>query len=120
MPRGGARPNSGPRGDGEGGTFGDSEARADFERERARHEQIKADQREFKLAQERGEYLPRDAYRQANAALLAMVSQALRAIPDNLERTLSLPPAAVESVSIQIDAALAELAAGLRATTGDE
>lgn len=93
--------------------------RDDYELERARHEKIKADQREFKLAQERGEFLPREIYRSANAALLAMVSQALRSIPDNLERTLALPPATVEAVSVQIDAALAELAAGLRATTGD-
>ncbi len=114
MPRGGARPNSGPKKDTGGEAYGDAQARKDFEIERARHEAIKADQREFKLQQERGEYVSRAAQQQASSTLLALVAQSLRSIPDNLERTLALPPATVEAIAVAIDSALAELAAGLR------
>lgn len=95
------------------------QARLDFEEERALHEKVKREQREFKLAQERGEFIARESYRQANAALLAMVTQSLRSIPDNLERSLALQPEIVDAVAKQIDAVLADLANGLRATTGD-
>ncbi len=113
MPRGGFRPGAGRK----TADYVRPAAVADFEIERARHEKIKADQRAFKLDQERALYLPREAYRQANAVLLSMVTQSLRAIPDNLERTLGLPPAAIEATAQQIDAALAELAKGLQAVT---
>lgn len=95
------------------------EGRVDFENERAEHERVKRQQREFKLAVEMGEYLPRDAQRQAAATALAVLTQSLRSIPDNLERTLSLPPATVEAISLQIDAALAELAGAFKLMGGE-
>jgi hypothetical protein len=93
--------------------------RADFELERAEHERVKREQREFALARERGEYLPRDAQRQAAATALAVLCQAMRSIPDNLERVLALQPPVVEAISVQIDAALAEVAAAFKAMTND-
>lgn len=108
--RGGARPNSGPRGEG----YQRSESEAEYDKEKARHERIKADQREFKLAIEMGEYLPRAATVQASATALAILTQSLRSIPDNLERTLALAPEVVEAIAVQIDAALAETAAAFK------
>lgn len=97
-----------------------SAAMVDLDEQRARHEKIKADQRELKLAIERGEYLPRAAQQQASAALLAILCQALRSIPDNLERTLGLEPKVVEAIAVGIDTALSELSTGLKAMTRDD
>lgn len=94
-------------------------ANADFEQERAEHERVKRQQREFKLAVEQGQYLPREAVRQASATMLAVLAQSLRSLPDNLERRLSLPPEVIESVSKEVDAALAEISAALKSMTRD-
>ena len=94
------------------------EGRADFEKERAEHERVKREQRELKLAIERGEYLPREAQRQAAATALAVLTQSLRSIPDNVERQYALSPEAVEAIAVQIDAALSECAAAFRAMSG--
>lgn len=119
---GGAREGAGrPRGS-VGGDKLNAEraaARYDFEAERARHERIKADEREFEFAVKRGEYLPRAVQQSAAATALAVLTQALRSIPDNLERTLGLAPEAVEMVARQIDDGLAEVAAAFRAMTND-
>lgn len=112
---GGARPNSGPKPPG----YVPPEGRLDYERERADHERVKREQREFALARERGEYLPREAQRQAAATALAVLTQSMRSIPDNLERTLSLAPDVVEAVAVQIDAALSEVAAAFRVMSGE-
>jgi hypothetical protein len=93
--------------------------RADFEEQRARHEKIKADEREFEFAVKKGEYLPRVAQQAASATALAILTQSLRSIPDNLERSLGLNPEAVEQVAIQIDDALAEVAMAFKAMTND-
>lgn len=94
--------------------------RADFESERARHEKIKADEREFDFAVKQGQYLPRVAQQQASATALAILTQSLRSIPDNLERTLGLKPEVVEQVSVEIDAALQEIAMAFKAMTNDD
>ena len=112
---GGARPNSGPKPPG----WEPPAGRAEYEIERAEHERVKREQREFALARERGEYLPREIQRQAAATALAVLTQSMRSIPDNLERTLALAPEIVEAVSIQIDAALSEVAAAFRAMAGE-
>lgn len=109
--------------EGSGRKRGDHEvpaARADYETERAAHEKVKREQREFKLAQERGEYLPRAIHQQAAATALAVLTQSLRSIPDNLERVLALPPETVEAVAQQIDSALAECAASFKAMAPDD
>jgi hypothetical protein len=96
-----------------------SEDQANYDREHAEHERVKREQREFNLAVQRGEYLPRELQRQAAATALSVLTQSMRSIPDNLERTMSLAPEAVEAVSVQIDAALSELAAAFRAMGGE-
>lgn len=96
-----------------------SAVRADYEVERARHERVKADEREFEFAVKKAEYLPRDIQRQAAATAIAVLTQSLRSIPDNLERSLGLKPETVEAVAIQIDEALAEVAAAFKAMTND-
>lgn len=118
MPRGGARPGSGPKPQGYVAPpkSGDQ---ANYDREHAEHERVKREQREFNLAVQRGEYLPREMQRQAAATALSVLTQSMRSIPDNLERTLSLAPDVVEAVSLQIDAALSELAAAFRAMSDD-
>lgn len=95
-----------------------TEDKVELENQRARHEKIKADQREFKLAQERGEYVSRAALRQASATMLAVLSQ-VRSIPDNCERQFALAPEVVELMQQTIDASLNEVATALRAMAGE-
>jgi len=111
---GGAREGAGRKPD----DYEQPAERAEFEEQRARHEKIKADQREFKLAQERGEYLPRVTQQQAAATALAVLSQSLRSIPDNLERACGLTPEQAEVAQQQVDAALSEVAAAFKAMVG--
>lgn len=96
-----------------------SDAMLELDAQRARHEKIKADERELKLSILRGEHLPREVQRQAASTALAVLTQSLRSIPDNLERTLGLDPAVVERVAEQIDASLAEVATAFKAMTLD-
>lgn len=71
-----------------------------------------ADRAALKLAIERGEFLPRDAYREASATLLAHLAQGLRCLPDTLERR-GVPVEACEAVERAVDEALAAVADGL-------
>lgn len=112
---GGAREGAGRRPD----DYEASSAEVELESQRARHEKIKADERELKLSILAGKHIPREAVRQASPAALAVLAQSLRAIPDNLERTLSLDPQVAEAIAEGIDAALAEVALALKAMSGD-
>lgn len=104
---GGARPNSGPK---PSGYVKPPEGVA-IDAARARHETAKAGLAELKLLVEQGAYLPREPIRQAAATALAMLTQALRSVPDNIERVYpGMPPEALETIAEQIDAALAGLA----------
>lgn len=94
------------------------QAKLDFEAERALHEKVKREQREFKLAQERGEYVARAAIRQASATMLAVLAQ-VRSIPDNCERQFALAPEVVELMQQAIDGALSEVAGALKAMAGE-
>jgi hypothetical protein len=113
---GGYRPGAGRKPEG----YEHPEGRADYERERADHERVKREQRELALEIERGNYLPREAQRQAAATALAVLTQSLRSIPDNVERTLSVSPDVVEAISVQIDEALSEVAAAFKTMSGDK
>lgn len=93
-------------------------ALTDFDQARARNEAAKASMNELKLEVERGRLVPREAVRQASAVALAVLAQSLRSMPDNLERTLSLKPEVVEAISVQVDAALTELARAFEAMAG--
>ena len=58
----------------------------------------------------RGEYVPRAEVQAATATALSALSQTLRSVPDNLERTLGLSPEVAQEVAQQIDAALDDMA----------
>jgi len=96
-----------------------AQAKVDYEVEKARHEKIKADEREFEFGIKQGEYLPRVAQQTAAATALAILTQSLRSLPDNLERRLDLGPETVEQIAVEIDNALAEVAAAFKAMTND-
>lgn len=98
--RAGAGRPSGPR----------SDAAKRFEVARARHEEAKAAKAELSLKVESGEYLSRAAYQQASATALAMLTQAIRSIPDNLEREFKLPPEVLEAIGEMHDSALDSVA----------
>jgi hypothetical protein len=112
---GGAREGAGrPRG---GADPERTAAKVDFEVEKALHEKVKREEREFNFAVTRGEYLPRESQQTAAATALAVLTQSLRSIPDVLERTLGLGPETVEQIGVHIDNALAEVAAAFKTMT---
>lgn len=118
MPRGGARPGSGPKP--KGWTPPEkSEDQANYDKEHAEHERVKRMEREFKLAVSQGEYLPREIQRQASATALSVLTQSLRSVPDNLERACALTPEQAEMAQQLIDAALSEVAIAFKAMAGE-
>lgn len=72
----------------------------------------------LELKVETKKYLPRDAYREATATLLATLSQALRSIPDTLERKYSLPPEALQYIEATVDEQLSSAASTLALFAG--
>lgn len=103
---GGARPGAGRK----PADYVPSDDRLDYEAARARNESAKADLNELDLAIKRGEYVPRAEVQAATATALSALSQTLRSVPDNLERTLGLSPDIAQEVGHQIDAALDDMA----------
>lgn len=77
---------------------------------KARKEAALAAKAELDFRVKAGLYLPREAVRAANATAYQAVAQALRSIPDNLERKLGLDPDVAERVGIMIDATMSDLA----------
>ncbi len=65
---------------------------------------------EFELQVRAGEYLPRGDYRAASAQAFARIAQAIRSLPDNLERKAGLTPDAVQHAEEVVDAVLSNLA----------
>ena len=63
---------------------------------------------EFKIKS--GEYVEREAVKQASATALAAVAQSLRSLPDTLERKLNITPEVAELIGAEIDATLDSLA----------
>ena len=103
---GGARPGAGRK----PADYVPSDDRLDYEAARARNESAKADLNELDLAIKRGEYVPRAEVQAATATALSALSQTLRSVPDNLERTLGLSPDIAQEVGRQIDEALDDMA----------
>lgn len=60
-----------------------------------------------------GEYLSRVAFREACATMLSELAQALRSLPDALERRHGLAPEVVQAVEATIDETLASAASSL-------
>lgn len=63
----------------------------------------------------RGALVERSDVRQASATAFSTIAQALRGIPDNLERRLGIAPEVAEEIGLLIDEALAALADELQA-----
>jgi hypothetical protein len=118
MPRGGARPGAGRK---PAGYVEPPKPPAviDFERERAEHERVKREQREFKLACDKGEYIARAEVAQAATTAVSVLTQSLRTLPDTLERTCSLTPEQAARADEIVDAALTEVAAAFRLMAGE-
>lgn len=77
---------------------------------KARKEMAHAAKAELEFRIKDGQYLPRESVRGALAEAYQAVAQALRSIPDNLERKLGVSPELAEIVSTAIDDAMGELA----------
>lgn len=114
--RGGARPGAGRKPAG----YEPPQEKVDFDREKARHEKSKADMAELDFKIKSGQYVEREAVKQAAATMLANIAQTLRSIPDTLERRVNLPPEAAEKVGEAIDDVLDTLAEDLRMIGGDD
>jgi phage terminase Nu1 subunit (DNA packaging protein) len=113
---GGARRNSGPKPKG----YVKPDEIIDLDKARARNEQAKAELNELKLKVETGEYVSRDAVRQASATMLATLSQALRSLPDNLERKFNLAPDVLQFIGKEIDALTDGMAQDLSLYTDEQ
>lgn len=83
-------------------------------------EEALANQAWLKFQIDSKEYLPRTAFREAAATLLAELAQGLRSLPDELERKISLPPDALMLIETTIDDRLSAVAQGLEMFTGVE
>lgn len=112
---GGAREGAGRKGHDDPST----PALQRYNEARARHEEIKADGAALELSIKRGEYLPREPIRLAAAAAVASVVQALRSMPDTLERKFNLSPEVTEAIEKCVDEALADLGRQFKAMTGE-
>ena len=92
----------------------------DFELARARNEAAKADLNELEYKIKSGEYVERDAVRQAAATMLATIAQALRSLPDTLERKCNMQPNEAEIVERTIDSVLEGLSDDLHMLTEED
>lgn len=79
-------------------------------RAKARKETALAGLNELNLKIKTGEYLPRAAYQEATATLIAMLSQGLRSLPDTIERKFGLSPDVLQLIEKTIDESLSEIA----------
>lgn len=109
--RGGKRPGAGgkkgvPRSETADTYTVYAKARAEKETALARREELK-----FEL--ESGSVVSRDDVRRATATAYSVITQTLRAIPDNIERRLGLAPEVIEEISRQIDDAMEVLSEDL-------
>jgi phage terminase Nu1 subunit (DNA packaging protein) len=89
-----------------------------LDREKARHEAFKADLAELEVRKRRGDLVERAAVKIAAATALATLAQALRSVPDALEREANLAPEIAERVGVMIDSALDDLADTFEMMTG--
>lgn len=103
---GGARPGAGRK----PGNHEKSDDLKNLDAAKARHESLKADLAELEVRKRQGELVERVAVQSAAATALATLAQALRSIPDALERELNLAPDVAERVGAMIDATLDDLA----------
>ena len=84
-----------------------------FDVAKTRKEEALANIHDLNFKIQSGAYLPRDAYREATATVLAAISQSLRSLPDAIERRHSVPPKVLQEIEATIDQVLAEAAENL-------
>lgn len=111
--RGGFRPGAGRKPLG----YEKPQEAQDYEAARARNEAAKADINELEYRIKSGEYVEREAVKQAAATALAAIAQALRSLPDTLERKLNVTPEVTELIGAEIDACLESLSQDLALLT---
>lgn len=87
-----------------------SEDLQDLDKQKARHEKLKADLAEIELRTRSGELVMRSETQRAAATALSTLAQALRSVPDTLERKHNVSPEIAEAVGREIDDALDNLA----------
>lgn len=107
--RGGARAGAGRK----PADYEKPEVVRDYEVARARKEASLADMHELQFKIKSGEYVARDAVKEAAATLLSNLAQSLRSLPDNLERKFNVAPDVAEEIEKVIDASLADVSEGL-------
>lgn len=91
--------------------FADSIApRTDYNTARASTEKVKALTGELNYRIKLGQYVERDKVRAASATAMSAFAQAMRSMPDDLERKLDLAPEVIEKISEYIDTRLDQLA----------
>lgn len=113
---GGARVGAGRKPD----SYVPPQEKVDFDSAKARNEAAKAGLNELELKIKSGEYLPRAAYREATATLLAELAQGLRSLPDTLERKFGLAPDVAVHIQSTIDEAMKTIADNLELFTGPD
>ena len=86
---------------------------------KARKEEAQASMAELELRIKSEQYVSRDAVRTVSARMLATLAQALRSIPDNVERQFALRPEQVQMIADLVDDALDEAATALVNLVGD-
>ena len=84
-----------------------------YAQSRARKEDALASLAELRLKTQSALYLPKAAFVHGNAVAQQTIAQALRTIPDTLERKLGVTPAVASEVATYIEAALGELSIAL-------
>lgn len=80
-----------------------------------RRHHFDAELKRLEFDRRRGELVERADVRQASATAFSIIAQALRGIPDNLERRLGIAPEVAEEIGLLIDEALGALADELQA-----
>lgn len=81
----------------------------ELQKAKARTEIAKADKMELDVRVRSARYVERAIVQAEGAKLLNALSQAIRSIPDGLERQLDLPPEVVDGLAKGLDAALREI-----------
>jgi len=97
--------------------YSSAEAKLQKERASAHKEFVLAKSHELEFLARSGEYLPRAAFREATATLLATLAQRLRSLPDELERRCPLSPEVLERIEQVVDEVLANAADDLMSYT---
>lgn len=92
----------------------------EYSKARARSEAAKADLAELDYKVKSAQYVSRAAVKQACATAFSTIAQVVRSIPDYLERSAGITPAAAQAASLTCDAALLDLSNALEMLSGPD